>query len=120
MAIGTITILDTVEHGGGIADIKCSFAGDSAYPTGGTLVANVKAALVLAIKTAELAKGDANVRASRDLTIYDIVGGDCGQYEPYWVTAGLKVLDGGDAARAEVGNGTDLKAVTFNVTFKVK
>lgn len=120
MPIGTITIIDTVEHGGGLSDIKCSFAGDSAYPTNGTLVADVKAALVLAIKTAELAKGDANVRAPRDLTIYEVIGGDCGQYEPYWTAVGLKVLDGGHATRAEVGNGVDLKAIPFNVTFKIK
>lgn len=120
MAIGTITIIDTIEHDHGIAEYKCSFAGDDNYPTNGTLVANVKAALVLAIKTAELAKTDANVRATRDLTIYDIVGGDCGQYEPYWTAVGLKVLDGGSATRAEVANGVDLKATPFNVTFKIR
>jgi hypothetical protein len=120
MAIGTITINDTVEHGGGLADIKCTFAGDSSYPTNGTLVADVTTALELAIKTAELAKGDANVRASRDVTIYDIIGGDCGQYEPYWTAIGLKVLDGGSGTRAEVANGVDLKGTPFNVAFKIK
>lgn len=120
MAIGTITIIDTVEHGGGLADIKCSFAGDDNYPTNGTTAAAVTTALELAIKTAELAKGDANVRASRDVTIYDIIGGDCGQYEPYWTSVGLKVLDGGSATRAEVANGVDLKGTPFNVTFKIK
>jgi hypothetical protein len=120
MAIGTITILDTVEHGGGLAEIKCSFAGDSAYPTGGTLVANVKAALELAIKTAELAKGDANVRGTRDVTIYGIEASDCGAYKPEWVAAGLKVRDGGHATVDEIANGVDLKATTFYVTFKIK
>lgn len=120
MAQGTITIIDMVELGGGVAEIKASFPGDTAYPTNGTLAANVSAALELAVKTLELAKGDANVRAPRDITIYDVVHGDCGQYVPVWTAVGLKVLDGGHATRDEVANGVALNGTTMNVLFKVK
>lgn len=120
MPIGTITIIDQVDFGGGVGEVTCSFAGDSAYPTNGTVGADVTAALELAIKTLELAKGDANVRGPRDLTIYDVKHGDCGQYGAHWVGGKLKVLDLGHATLAEVANGTDLKAITFNVTVKIK
>jgi hypothetical protein len=117
MAQGTITILSRVELGDGNKLFKVSFPGDTAYPTGGTLKAAVTTALQTAIKTVAAAAGDANVRAVEDVTIFDVIPGDCGQYIPSWVTAGLKVRDGGDPALAEVGPATPLNGTTFNVTF---
>lgn len=120
MAIGTITIASTLDLPSGARLYHCSFAGDGAYPTGGTLVANVLAALVLAIKTAELGASDTLVRGVMTPTIMDVIPGDCGQYVPMWVTAGLKVRDGGHATWDEVGAATDLSATTFNVTLVTK
>jgi hypothetical protein len=117
MAIGTITIASRLELGDGNKMFKCTFAGDGNYPTNGTLNADVTAALQLAIKTAAAAAGDANVRAIEDVTILDVIQGDCGQYVPCWTAVGLKVLDGGHATRDEVGNGTNLAGTTFGVTF---
>jgi hypothetical protein len=120
MAIGTITIASTVDLGHGARLYKCSFAGDADYTTGGTPAADVLAALKLAIKTAELAASDTNVRGPENPTIFDVIGGDCGQYEAYWKTAGLKVLDGGHATRDEIAAHADVHLTTFNVTFITK
>ena len=117
MTLGTFTIVNRVDYDNGVKNFKCSFTGDTSYPTDGTLGAAVLAALKLAIKTAAAAAGDANVRGPEAITIKNIVGGDCGQYEPYWVSGKLKVLDGGSASRAEVGSGGALNGTTFNVTF---
>ena len=117
MAIGTITISNTVALPDGGMLYKCAFAGDGAYPTNGTLSAAIHTALKLAIKTAELAATDTNVRGPLNPTIVEIIGGDCGQYEPYWTAIGLKMLDGGSGTRAEVGNGVNLAGTTCNVTF---
>lgn len=117
MAIGTITIASTLELANGARLYHCSFAGDGAYPTGGTLVADVLAKLMAAIKTAELAASDTLVRGVPTPTIIDVIPGDCGQYAPMWVTAGLKVRDGGHATWDEVTAAGDLSATTFNVTF---
>ena len=120
MAQGTITIIDRVNLERGAKLIKCSFPGDTSYPTNGTLGADVLAALKAAIKAAAGAATDANVRGEEAVTIVDVIGGDCGQYEPYWVSGNLKVLDGGSGTRAEVGSGTGLNGTTFNVTFICK
>lgn len=120
MAIGTVTIASTVELPNGARLYHCSFAGDGAYPTGGTLAADVTAALVLAIKTAELAASDTLVRGPMTPTIIDLIPGDCGQYAPMWVTAGLKVRDGGHATWDEVTAAGDLSGTTFNVTLVTK
>jgi hypothetical protein len=117
MAIGTITIVNRVDFGKGEKNFKCTFDGDDNYPTGGTAGADVLAALKLAIKTAAAAAGDANVRGAEAVTIKEVIGSDCGQYEPYWASGKLKVLDGGSATRAEVANGTDLSGTSFGVTF---
>jgi hypothetical protein len=98
----------------------CSFAGDGAYPTGGTVGADVLAALKLAIKTAELAAHDTNVRGPMDPTIIAVVPGDCGQYVPSWTGGKLKCLDGGHATWNEVGNGVNLSGTTFNLSFVTK
>lgn len=118
MAIGTITVVSYMAGEPGEALIKCSFVGDDAYPTGGTLKADIQTAL-LAAWTAEVAAAtDKNVRGVKITTIKDVIRGECGQYVPIWDAAvGLKVRDGGSATLAEVGNGTDLKGTTFNATF---
>lgn len=115
MAIGAITIADRFAMGDGAQYFKCSFAGDGAYPAGGTLGADVLTALKLAIKTAELAASDTNVRAPENPAIVAIVPGDCGQYVPCWVGGKLKVLDGGDATRTEAAG--DLSGTTFSLAF---
>jgi hypothetical protein len=120
MAIGTITIASTLELPNGARLYHCAFAGDGAYPTNGTLAAAVTAALVLAIKTAELAATDTLVRGVLNPTIIDIIAGDCGQYIPMWTAVGLKMRDGGSGTLAEVGNGTNLAGTTCNVTFVTK
>lgn len=117
MSIGTMTIVDRLSLEDGHKLVKCSFDGDDAYPTGGTLKAAVEAALNLAIKTANLAEDDANVRGAEDLSIVEIIAGDCGQYVPSWTSSKLKVRDGGSATWAEASNEGDLSGTTFNVTF---
>lgn len=120
MPIGTVTIVAAVPLPTGEQVIKCSFAGDDDYATGGTAGADVEAAVVAALLTAALAATDANIQASSDLTIFDVVPGDCGQYVPSWTGGDLKVLDGGDVARAEVALHADLSGTTFNVSFVCK
>ncbi len=120
MAIGAITLNGSMNLGNGARAYQASFAGDADYLTGGTLAADVLTALKLAIKTAELAATDTNVRGPENPTIFDVISGDCGQYEAYWSATGLKVLDGGDATRAEIALHADVSATTFNVSFITK
>jgi hypothetical protein len=116
MAQGVITILSQIPLPQGGSLIKCSFPGDTAYPTGGTLKAAINTALATALKAIVAAATDKNVRGLSEPTIKGIIPGDCGQYVPSWVTAGLFVRDGGHATWDEVGNGTALNGTTFNVT----
>lgn len=111
MAIGTITIAFQTEN-----LIGLSFAGDGEYPTGGT--AAFEASVETAIATANAAAADAKVRGARNIEILDIIGGDCGQYEPLWdkTNGKLKVRDGGHATKDEVANEADLSGTTFNLT----
>jgi hypothetical protein len=121
MAIGTITITARVEDTNGTLKLfKCSFDGDDDYPTGGT--ADVQASLRTAIETAASGATDANVRGIENVTVVDVIPGDCGQYVPSWDYANgkLKVRDGGHATWDEVANTTDLSGTTFNVTFITK
>ena len=117
MAIGTITVGNRA--GETVTDptfhIAMSFAGDTSYPTGGT--EDFTASVVAAVKTANAAKGDANVRGSENLTVLYVIDNGCGQYVPFFDAANdkLKVLDGGSATRAEVANTTPLNGTTFNV-----
>ena len=85
---------------------RVSFAGDGAYPTGGTLT--------LQSKLRELTRDQR--------TILAVVSLGCGGYVPEWNPAvdGLKVLYGdnnnaSDGPLIEVPNATDLSAVTFNL-----
>ena len=117
MAQGTMTFVSRIDYGNGEKAITVSFPGDTAYPTGGTVGADVLAALRSAISVKNAAETDANVRGPENVAIKDIVGGDCGQYEPYWVSGKLKVLDGGHATRDEVTAVTALNGTTFYVTF---
>lgn len=116
--IGAITIEARAEDTNGAMKLfKCSFAGDASYRTGGT--AGVQAELRAAIKLAAATSGDANVRGIEDVTIVDLIPGDCGQYVPTWDYANgkMKILRGGHATRAEVSWGSALFGTTFHVTF---
>ncbi len=115
MAQGVITIKSKVQLPKGGMIIYVSFPGDTSYPTGGTLAADVNAALKTALVAEVAAASDKLVRGVETPTIVDIEAGDCGQYVPSWVTAGLFVRDGGDAAWAEVGAATPLNGTTFNI-----
>lgn len=121
MAIGTITITARAEDTNGCLKLfKCSFDGEDDYPAGGT--ADVQAALRTAIETAAGAATDKNVRGIENVTIVDVIPGDCGQYVPSWDYANgkLKVRDGGHATWDEVTAAADISATTFNVTFITK
>ena len=117
MAIGTITVGNRV--GETVTDptfhVAMSFAGDTSYPTGGT--ADFTASVVAAVKAANAAKSDANVRGRENLTVLYVIDNDCGQYVPFFDATNdkLKVLDGGSATRAEVANEEALNGTTFNV-----
>lgn len=80
-----------------------SFAGDGAYPTGGT--ASFKSLVQSAL-------GDGR-------TPLAVLGQDCGGYTPVYDLAAdkLKVYksDGNAGPLVEVANAADLSAVTFNV-----
>lgn len=109
MAIGTIT-LGTSAGGAPSAPTffdPISFAGDGAYPTGGT--ASFEAAY------------QAKVLSAR--TIVTVIPGDCGGYVPVYDRTNdkLKVYyadnnNASDGPLIEVPNATDLSAVTFRLT----
>lgn len=120
MALGTVTIVARQDEGR-MKTFKASFAGDGSYPTGGST--GLEALLRTAIETAAAAAADANVRGAEAVSIVDVQGaGGCGQYVPFWDFANqkLKVLDGGHATWAEVGNGTNLSTTTFQCTIVTK
>jgi hypothetical protein len=105
MAIGTIT--KQAQLGGqtleAVQVARISFAGDSAYPTGGTVTFAAKVAAALKLEGV------------------DVVGvhpaGACGGYSPLYdaVADKLMVRRTGaiNAANEEVPNATDLSATTF-------
>jgi len=117
MAIGTMTIVETMQLPKGAMLYKVSFAGDSDYPTNGTLKAAVETALELAIDTAVTAATDKNVRGHKNISVVEAIPGDCGQYVPSWSGTALLVRDGGHATWDQPAAKTDLKATTFNVGF---
>lgn len=108
MAIGTITAVDNAGRSTShptYLDL-ISFAGDGAYPTGGT------ASFQASVRTA----------LGKAVTVVSVVGQDCGGYFPFYDKANDKLIvyyinnDGGaDGPAIEVPNGTNLAAVTFNV-----
>jgi len=107
MAIGAITTTEQTPTNGPQRMDAISFAGDGAYPTGGT------AAFQTTLRAA-LGVGNVDVVA--------VIPIDCGGYVPAWdnATGKLKVYhgnnDGGaDGPLVEVPNATDLSAVTFKV-----
>lgn len=86
-----------------IALVKVSMPGDTAYPTGGTLL--VGAAIAAALGTA--------------VTILGIIPQDCGGFVPAYLPAtdALKVYEQSgvdDTALDEVDATTDLHTTTFN------
>lgn len=107
MAIGAITTTEQTPTNGPQRMDAISFAGDGAYPTGGT------AAFQTSVRSA-LGVGNVDIVA--------VIPIDCGGYVPAWdnATGKLKVYYGDyDPAAAgplvEVPNATDLSAVTFKV-----
>ena len=96
--------------------IDLSFAGDGAYPTGGTL--DFEATVNAAIAAAAALTTDHNVRAGQVVAIRAIVAFECGQYVPWYDKTNdtLFVRDGGHATWDEVANGTNLAGTTFNLT----
>ena len=96
------------------------FAGDGAYPTGGT--ASFKAFVQAIVKAYNDSLGDAIIRGGDSVTPIFVVDQDCGQYVPFYDLANdkLKVLDGGSATRAEVSAATDLSGTTFKLVVVCK
>lgn len=115
MTLGTGTIKSRRNVDGGV-ELRIQFAGDTSYPTGGT--ADFADYVNAIIATAAAAATDTNVRGPENLQIVDIVGGDCGQYVPFYDIDNDKlfVRDGGHATRDEVANTTALNGTPFNVT----
>ena len=120
MALGTMTIVEATKEAGSLKVMAMSFAGDSAYPTGGSTDAETK--LNAAIKAAAAAATDANIRGNENVEIVGVFDDDAGQYRPIWDAANnkLKVRDMGHATNDEVANTTDLSGTTFLVKFLVK
>ena len=101
MTIGAMT-LGTITAPGNATPIfldKVSFAGDDAYPTGGTA----------AFQTTFRAK----VKAARE--ILAIVPQDCGVYVPSYDKTNDKLKVRAVSNGAEVSNGTDLSGTTFDL-----
>lgn len=115
MALGTPTINAIRETRDGGQELLMSFDGDGNYPAGGT--ADFNDYVRDAIKTAHAAAADANIRGEERVAALAVVPQDCGQYVPSYDYANDKlfVRDGGDAAWAEVGAGTNLSGTGFNV-----
>jgi hypothetical protein len=98
MAIGAITVLEVTAGDGPLRADLISFAGDGAYPTGGT--ANFQTLVRNA-----LGKGRVEIIA--------VLGQDCGGRTPVYDKAldKLKVYNG----TSEISNATDLSATTFRL-----
>lgn len=113
MPLGTITIMNSRQTIDGGLELLLQFAGDDAYPAGGTPDFNV--AVRDAIKAAALAAVDANVRGRESVSVLYVVPQDCGQYVPSYTYSADKlfVRDGGNATWAEAAG--DLSTTTFNV-----
>jgi len=115
MALGTITIKSVKERKDGGRAIRAEFAGDSAYPAGGT--PDINSLVRAAVATWRAAKGDANVRGYEQLSVQACISQDCGQLVPsYDIDADkLFVRDGGSATWAEASG--DISTTTFKVLF---
>lgn len=107
MAIGAITVVERVDIGGHARMDLLSFAGDGAYPTGGT--AGFQAAVRSAV-------------GAGNLELVGVLPQDCGGYHVAYDKAAdkLKVYhgdnDGGaDGPGVEVPNAADLSAVTLRL-----
>jgi len=120
MSLGTGTIISRRDLQDGACDLNIQFAGDGAYPAGGT--ADFTAYVKDIVAVAAAAALDANVRGAQELEIVDVKAGDCGQYVPSFDLANDKlfVRDGGHATWAEVAPAVDLSGTTFNVTVMCK
>lgn len=100
MALGTITIVKQAAAHGPLFHDRISFAGDGAYPTGGT------AAFETTFRT--------KIGSTR--TIVAIIAEDCGVYRPSYDYANKKLKVRNLTDGTEVSNATDLSGTTFNIT----
>lgn len=112
MPLGTATIKargDRVDH----KVIRLSFLGDDGYPAGGT--PNFNAYVRAAIKAAADAASDKNVRGLEQVSVIEVVSGNCGAYQASYDIDDdkLYVQNMSDGAEATPG---DLSSTTFNVT----
>lgn len=102
MALGTATVGAEAGKAPGAPTfiVALSFAGDNAYPTGGTLAfqAYVRAAL-----------------GGRAVTVLGVIAGDCGIYRPMFIpsTGALMVRTMVDGT--QVANTTNISTTTFNL-----
>jgi hypothetical protein len=116
MALGTPTIVSRRNTDKGGADILLQFAGDGAYPAGGT--AAFQAFVRTAVAAAAAAAADANVRGAQNLEVISVNSQDCGVYSATYDKAAdkLKVWD-----QANVENATgDISGTTFNLIVQCK
>jgi len=111
MALGTITIQSVRENRDGGQEILCSCAGDSDYPTGGTLALNAK--LQAAIKTAHANATDHHVRGEEEVEIMYIVPVSAGAFVPSYAYATDKLFVYSNATDAECALHDDLHLTTF-------
>jgi hypothetical protein len=104
MALGTITRV-AAKSGDSSKPVfydRISFAGDDAYPTGGTTGFDTAIQTLL---------GDAR-------EVVAVIPEDCGPYMPAYLpddSGTLKVYEGASGANAEVGDTTNLSGTTFNL-----
>ena len=106
MALGTITIKKVRETVDGGQELLLSFAGDGAYPAGGT--PNFNSLLRAAIKAAHAAASDANVRGNEDVSCMYIVPQRAGALVPSYDYDNDKLY--------VYDNGTDAENATANIS----
>ncbi len=120
MSLGAITFSNITgeKPSAPLFAVDVAFAGDGAYPAGGT--PDFQELVRDAIETAMAAKTDANVRGRTNVSIVCVAGYDAGQYVPYYDAANDKlfVRDGGSATWAEASG--NLSTTTFKLTLLCK
>lgn len=116
MTIGAITV-DSVageKPSTPMFAIDVEFAGDGAYPAGGT--PDFTEAIRDAIEAKRAVLSDANVRGRTNVEIICVAGYDAGQYVPWFDVPNDKlfVRDGGSATWAEASG--NISTTTFKLT----
>jgi hypothetical protein len=112
MALGTITINSKVQTGK-VKLLNVTFAGDDAYPAGGT--EDFAVAINEAITAANVASPNHHVLGAENVTVDAVLQFDAGQLVPFYVAASdkLYVADGGDATWTEAAG--DISATPFTL-----